>query len=729
MPDENIVVTPMEDGGAEVALDPQPMPAQPAMQIPEEIINLVPLVAQVEEQVFPSYLRDEEKKNGPEILQEIGQFVVEEFDADKQSRSQWEDNTAAYLKLFMAFMNPKTRPWPNCSNICLPLLTISCLQFHARAYDALIPAKEVVKVYPVGEEDIPRAERVSRFMNYQLLYKMPNFEEEMDKSLMQLPIVGDVHRKTFYDPESGQNLSQYVPSMDVVVNYGVRDIESAQRITHILYMRKNDIRKRVNKGVYAQEAWELKEGTLANQSPIKEVSDRSQGTEDPGMTAWDMPRMFLEQHRDWDLNGDGIAEPYVITVDYETKLVVRITKNSFNGKPIDYFTHYVFFPNPEGYYGLGFGILIRHLNESANTIVNEIIDAGALANEQGGFILKRSGLKGGALTFERGEYKSIDPNVDDIRKAVWNFDFKGPNTTLYSVLGLLFEYSKLVSSVSETMTGQMPSSDTPATTVMALIEEGRKVFSTIHKRIHRSFKKELKKIYRLNALFMDEQLYFHVLGDNNAPDMAQPREQVGRADFFDTDDIVPVSDPAIISRAEKVLKAQTVVQDVRSNPLTAQNAEANFKATERLYRALDVENVQEILKPPPEPPDLSPEEENAGFFTEKPATVLPHQDHAWHLTMHKNLEQADPLFSELTPEGVKLLQQHIQATLGALYLQAKQNEQQAVQQAVMGPGAAPAAGGGMMGPQAGPRAPFSTSGMSPAQRGGVTQVMNRVGGA
>ncbi len=671
-----------------------------AFDVPEEIINLAPMVQEVGDQAFPSYLDEKTLKTGPEILREIGQYVVEEFETDLGSRSEWEANAGAYHRLFTGHMPPKNEPWPNCANICLPLLTVSALQFHARAYDALIPPKEVAKVYPVGDEDIPRAERVGKYMDYDILYKMPNFEEEMDKSLMQLPLVGDVHRKTFWDPERQQTVSQYVSSMDVVVNYGVRDIENAARVTHILRLRVSEIRKRVAKGIYVREAWDLDPGTETLDSALQDEVDDAQGTQESGIEH-DQPRIVLEQHREWDLDGDGVAEPYVVTVDFETEKVVRITPRTHQGQVVEYWTHYVFLPNPEGYYGLGFGILIRHLNEAANGIINEVIDAGSLANKQGGFMLGRAGMKAGDLEFEHGVYQSITANVDDIRKAIWNFDFKGPNNTLYAVLGLLFEYVERVSSVSETMTGQMPASDTPATTVLALLEEGRKVFSAIHKRIHRAFKKELQKMYRLNSIFLDEELYFRVLGQGNVPDMSQPAQPIGRADFVSDDNVQPVSDPTIISRAEKVARNQVLVQDVRSNPLTANNMEANYKATMRLYKALDVENAEELLQPPPPPPDLSPEEENAGFFMEQPANVLPQQDHAWHLEMHRSfrgdpIEDAegnmvgerkeDRLFRELTPEGRKLLDQHIQATVAALYLAAKDNEKKMVKAAVMGQG-------------------------------------------
>lgn len=290
---------------------------------------------------------------------------------------------------------------------------------------------------------------------------------------------------------------------------------------------------------------------------------------------------------------------------------------------------------------------------------------------------------------ERGVYKSVKANVDDIRKAIFNFDFKGPNQTLYAVLGLLYEYSKLVSSISETMTGQLPSSDTPAYAIQALIEEGKKVFSAIHKRIHRSFKKELNKIYRLNSIYLNEREYFKVLGDNNMPQGQQMT--IGKIDFQETLDVIPVSDPAIISRSEKVMKAQQVLQDIRTNPLTAQNQEANFVATKRFYEALEIPNIAELLKPPPPPPDLTPEQENANFFTEQPANLLPQQDHQWHLQMHRAFLEQDTLFSnELTPQGKKMAEQHVQATIAALYIQKREQEKQQIM------------GGGQGGPRPGP---------------------------
>jgi chaperonin GroES len=673
-------------GGVE---QPAPAPDETIQDL--ESINLVFGLEQQDQTIYPSYFNFEDLKDGPETLVEIGETVVQEYQDDLTSRAQWEENVAAYVKLFTSFMEPKNTPWPNASNVCLPMLSIATLQFHARAYDALIPPKAVMRALPTGDEDIPRAERVGKYMNYQLLYKMPDFEEGMDKTLIQLPIVGDAFRKTVYDQDLDMVVSVPTQSDDVIVNYGATSLESALRVTHRMTMTPWDINRRINKKIYAEWARNLPSGTLEVKSKIKEVVDSQQGITDSTSGSSLRPRVIIEQHRDWDLEGTGVGQPYVMTVDLETRRVLRITKREYMDsvgelKRVDYFTHYFFFPNPEGFYGLGFGILIRHLNESANTIINEVIDAGTLANEQGGFILERSGLTTGVMNFNRGEYKSVRANVDDIKKAIFNFDFKGPNQTLYAVLGLLYEYTKLVSSVSETMTGQLPSSDTPASTVQALIEEGRKVFSAIHKRIHRSFKKELGKIYRLNSIYLNEREYFKVLGDNNAPQ--GPQQSIGKADFKETLDVIPVSDPAITSRAEKIMKAEKVMQDIRTNPLTAQNQQANFAATKRFYEAMEIPNIPELLQPPPPPPDLSPEQENANFFTEQPANVLPQQDHHWHLQMHQAFLEKDTLFSaKLTPEGKKLAGMHVQATIAALYTQQREQERQQV----MGGGGSPSA--------------------------------------
>ncbi len=637
-----------------------------------ETSNIAEMMEGINANIFPSYYNEEQVMDGKACLVEMGNRVVEDLINDLGSRSEWEENIGNIIKLFTTFMPEKTFPWENCSNVCLPVLTIAAIQFQARAYESIIPAREVVHTVAIGDEDVEKSERVQKYMNYQLLYKMTEFASSMDKTLLQLPLVGSVFRKTYYSFDLNRCVSEYVSAADLVVPYHCQDFDTAPRKTHIIYLTKNQIRQRVQQGLFVESAWHLPAGTMTEISPsaIRDAKDSTQGIQD-NTNVDEMPRGFAEQHRDWDLNGDGIAEPYVITVDIESRKVVRITKRSFvdaNGKTqiVDYFTHYYFFPNPEGVYGLGFGILLRGLNESMNTILNEVIDAGTLANLIGGFVSRNSGLKKGNITFEMGTFKEVDTFLDDIRKSLYIFDFKGPNQTLYAVLGLLYEYAKLVTSVSETMTGQLPSSDTPASTVLALLEEGRKVYSAIHGRIHRSFHSELRKIFMLDSIFIDEDEYFKVLGERNVP--MGPQEKIGRADFVGSTDVIPVSDPKIISRAEEVMKAKEIVADVRSNPASAGDAQANYEATKNYYKALGARNIDRLVREPKPPVAMSPEEENAEMLKEHGVEVLPENDDLEHMRVHEAFVTSPVYSMEMSGNSKNLFEKHRIDHVASLYL-------------------------------------------------------------
>jgi len=638
-----------------------------------DMVNLVPFI-----------------KNGREdadqILNEMGSTVVSDYENDLASRSQWEERVSDALKLFMDYLDDRTEPWKGCSNTNLPILAICCLQFHARAYDALIPPKGVVNVVAMGEEDEKRAERVCKYMNYQLLYQMEEFEDDMDKFLLSLAITGSAFRKTYYDHLKRRVMSLHVNAQDMVLSYTTKSsIDDCPRKTHVLYMTPNEVKTRIAMKVFEDPGVQITAGSRAmlfSSQMIRDAVDKASGVESNTISDSEYPRTILEQHRFWDLDGDGIGEPYVITVDYETRKVLRITDRRYTDqfgveRRLEYFTHYTFFPNPEGFYGIGFGTLLSRLNNSANTIINDVVDAGTLANRQGGFISRRSGLKRGSLLFKMGEYKEVDAYVDDIKKSIYNFDFRGPNQTLYAVLGLLYEYSKSLSAVSETMTGQMPSSDTPATTVMALIEQGMKVFSAIHKRVHRSFKKELRKIYMMNGLYLNEREYLAVLGD--ALLERHKGENVGIADFYGTVDVVPVSDPNITSRAEKVLKAQQVYQVAMTNPIISSNPTAIYEATKRYLEALEVSDIGSILQEPRKPDDVSPEEENAGFLQDKPATVLMEQDHIRHLSVHDSLLNGT-FRDDLSEDALKMIDRHKKEHIANIYLLSEMNKQR--QQAI-----------------------------------------------
>jgi len=643
-----------------------------------ETVNIAFYVAQQESPMFPSYIGND-KKTGPEILKEMGSVVVEEYKRDMTSRQVWEEQVAEQVRHFTQYANASDEQSENGSVIALPFITIACLQFHARAYEALIPAKDIVNTVFTGHEDRDKAQRVGHYMNYLLRHKMEEFIPGMDRSLIQLPVHGSIFRKTYYSSTLGRVVSEYCSARDVVVSYHAKDLESASRITHILYRDQYEINRMVKARLYLPTAANLGPGTQTNTSVIKDIGDEVSGVEEPN-EPYNRPRLVLEQHRWWDLNNDGILEPYVITVDLETEQVFRITsRRAFDafGKEtiLEYFTHYDFIPNPDGFYGLGLGSLLRGINYAANRMMRDVVDATTLANQRGGFYSTRAGIDQGSLDLKMGVYQPLDAWVDNLQNAFYDHKFEGPSPASFQILGMLFDYAKQVSTVSEASTGVMPSSDTARGAVLAVLEENRKLFSAIHKRTHANFARELKKIYRLLSIFINKEEYVAILGDFRVGQDPRVLEILGR-DFSPNIDVIPVSDPNIISRAERLTKAQAVYQEVMNNPHTQANPNVVQNARKLFYEAMDVakQDQNALIQPPPPPPDLGPHEENATFLREQNVESLIHQDHDAHLVTHRQfLEQYDSI---LTPIGKKLLERHILSTEANAYLLATMPPQQ-----------------------------------------------------
>lgn len=486
-------------------------------------------------------------------LKKIGEDAVRHFNNDVLSYGAWNKKRKKWLEHFMNVVEEgKNYPDSHASNVAVPIVPTACIQFSARAYEALLPAKNKVKIARTGIEDLFRADRIEKYMNWQLDYEMEEFEESFDITLLQLPINGSAFRKTYYDNVLGRNKSINCPVEDIVVPYGCSPIETPSRITHVIRMSKEDIllRSKLRTSYQKQSGdtiaialFENVEGIESDpldlsktpgpiadptiDTSVKDGMDNIEGVQKTPNAEY-APRVLLEQHTSLDLNEDGIPEQYILTVDKETKRVLRITKRNYidaegNSITVEHFTHYYFFPNPEGYYGLGFGHILEGISDSARTVLNQIIDAGRyqILSGKSGFYNKRSGLKKGDMEFELGGLKGVDINSDDIRKALYLFDFPGPSPVLFNVLGLLENYGTKVTTVSESMTGEMPSSDTPASLGLASIEQGMKVFSIIHKRIHRSFKKELKKIYILDGIHVKVDKYLKLIGDEQMKWYAQ----------------------------------------------------------------------------------------------------------------------------------------------------------------------------------------------------------------
>jgi chaperonin GroES len=542
------------------------------------------------------------EKLDEDTINKISEQVGEGFDYDLRSRTDWEKNLDDWTKLALQVKEEKTFPWYGASNVKYPLLSTAAMQFNARAYPSLIPATgDVVKCVVIGSdktgEKLNQAKRVSKFLSYQLLHEMDGWEEEMDKLLIMLPIVGTIFKKTYYNSTTKRNVSELVLPKDLVVNYWAKTLQDAERVSQIIRLTKRQVKERMMAGIYLDV--ELGDSQIippadANAMLVKDAS---------------IPYEIIEQHTYYDLDKDGYAEPYVITFERYTRKVLRVAarfdENTIyldsDGKlqkidPIHYYTKFSFIPNPNGcFYDIGFGLLLSPLNESVNTLINQLIDGGTLNNLQGGFLGKGLKLKMGESQWKPGEWKTLNTTTDDLRKQIVPLPTKEPSNVLFELMGTLVTSGKELASVAEIFVGKMPGQNTPATTTMATIEQGMKVFTAVYKRIYRSLSSEYKKLFKLNQLYLDPQEYVQVLDD-----------MVGPQDFDDkTYNVCPSADPSTPTQTEKLLKAQGLAELLPLGTLDP------LAVTMRILEAQEQPNIEQLFTqqiqqtgqftPPPDP--------------------------------------------------------------------------------------------------------------------------------
>lgn len=510
-------------------------------------------------------------------LAAIGGKVYDEYKMDYQSRvdAGWQEMYESSMKLAMQVKEAKSYPWQGAANIKYPLLTTSAIQFAARAYPAIVDGWNVVKGKVLGQPDDEkrdRADRIASHMSWQLLEEMQGWEEDTDKLLHMLPITGTVFRKTYFDPHKGVNCSIMVSAKDGVCDYWTRDMESCPRFTHVTYYYRNECEEKFRSGIWKR---------IELGSP--------DGDDDYA------PECFLEQHRLYDLDGDGYPEPYICTVHEESQQVVRIVARfdeegiAFTPdgdiariEPVGYFTKYSFIPSPDGsFYDIGFGTLLGALSETINSISNQLLDAGHLANVQGGFLGAGISLKSGSARFKPGEWKRVETTGASLKDSIVPLPVKEPSAVLFQMLGMLIEASRDITATKDVLTGDTTPQNQPVGTTLALIEQGLKVYSAIYKRIHRAFKWELAKLRRLNKLYMPPEDYF-VFQDVEGV--------ISQQDYATEDvDVIPVSDPTIVMDSQRIGRAQYVQQFM---PLPFMNQSAIVK---RSLEAANVPDIEELF--------------------------------------------------------------------------------------------------------------------------------------
>jgi chaperonin GroES len=537
-------------------------------------------------------------------LREIGSRCKQGFEQDLESRKDWEQNIDEWTKLATQAKEMKTYPWPKASNIKYPLLSTAAMQFAARAYPSLLPSdgrvvkSKVIGKDPTGEKQ-KRAEHTSIYVSYQLMNEMEGWEEDMDKLLIMLPVVGTMFKKTYWDSLKERNCSKLVMPKNLVVNYWTKSMDEAERISEVIVMSKRLYQERVNAELFLDT--DIGDPTMPADSHNAPANDAT------------TPYSFVEQHTFLDLDDDGYEEPYIVTFHRESGTVLRIVARFDEQglkvdnddqviyiEPIQYYTKFGFVPNPDGsFYDIGFGVLLGPINDSVNTLINQLVDAGSLSNLQSGFIGKGLRIKMGEARFQPGEWKSVNATADDLKKQILPLPVKEPSAVLFQLMGALITSGKELASVAEIFVGKMPGQNTPATTTMATIEQGMKVFTAVYKRIYRSLASEFKKIYRLNEVYLNPQTYVEVLDDNVNPN---DFKAIGY-------DIVPGADPTAVSQTERLLKAQGLLELLPMGVLDP------IEVVTRVLEAQEQPNVQKLFHQevqqtgqPPQQPDPKAQE-------------------------------------------------------------------------------------------------------------------------
>lgn len=600
-----------------------------------------------------------------DTLIKVGSFVAEGYDTDVQSLGDWASNLEEWTKTALQVADKKTYPWVNASNVKFPLLSTAAMQFSARAYPTLVPSNgKVVFCKSVGADPdgqkAQRARRVGVHMSYQLLEEMEDWDEEHDKLLVILPIAGTCFKKTYWDSQKQVNCSKLVLPKDLVVNYWAKSLEAAERKTHVIEQSKRILREKQLSGLYL----DIDLGT-----PTKDALSENRVNSGEQVTPQDdstTPYIILEQHTYYDLDEDGYPEPYVITIEKTTRKVLRIVARFTEGdiqtnekgdvvsiKATEYFTKYGFMPNPDGgFYDIGFGRLLGPINASVDTLINQIIDAGSISNLQAGFIGKGLRMKMGDTKFQPGEWKAVNATGDDIKKQIFPLPTREPSAVLFQLLSLLVQSGKELASVAEIFVGKMPGQNTPATTTMASIEQGMKLFTAVYKRVYRSMTKEFKKLYKLNQVYLNDETIISVLD-----------EPVQQSDYQGPeDDIKPAADPSAASQQERIQKVQALMQLLQLGTINP------MAVTVEMVEALEIPNPEKFIMEPQPKQDPKMMELQMKGQIEKEKSALKQKE----LEFKMALEQQAQIFEQKMEQQNQQMQMQFESLKRMLELKGEQ---------------------------------------------------------
>ena len=646
-----------EDKGAEVAVEDTTIIEEPGVniEIVDEggvVVDFDPRAPRQDSGDFHANLAED--ISDPE-LSKISSELVEEYESNKNGRKDWEEAYSTGLQLLGFKYEDRSEPFRGATGVTHPLLAEAVTQFQAQAFNEMLPAGGPVRTEIIGKvtpEVEDQAERVRHFMNYQISCVMKEYTPEFDQMLFYLPLAGSTFKKIYYDDFLCRAVSKFVPAEQLVVPYTATDLETAENVTHAIQVTENDLRKKQIAGFYLDI--EVKE-TQADPSQVKEEMDKISGIE---ATYLDTDITLLECHVNLDIPGfedmgedgepTGIKLPYIVTISENNGKILSVRRNWLEDDPDrrkrQYFVHFKFLPG-FGFYGLGLIHMIGGLSRTATAALRQLIDAGTLSNLPAGFKARGLRIRNDDEPLSPGEFRDVDAPGGAIRDALMLLPYKGADQTLFQLMSFCVDAGQRFASVSSLQVGEGNQQAAVGTTI-ALLEQGAKIMSAIHKRLHYAQKEEFYLLSYVFADYLPPEYPYNVVGAERT---------IKAADFDDRVDVIPVSDPNIASMAQRVVLAQTELELAQSAP----DLHNLYEAYRRMYKAIGVKDVDAILKPSEEgePVAKDPALENSDSLENLPLVVFEGQNHEAHIMAH--LVFGSSTIVGTMPQVVMDLQKHV----------------------------------------------------------------------
>jgi hypothetical protein len=608
--DPGVEVNPLEDGGVEVNFDPSKVNIEGTQGHFDNLVELLP----------------------DEVLDPIGNELAQNYVDYKSSRRDWEQSYIQGLDLLGFKYENRTEPFQGASGATHPVLAEAVTQFQAGAYKELLPAEGPVRTQVVGKPDPTKeaqAQRVKDYMNYELMENMEEYEPEFDQMLFHLPLAGSTFKKVYYDDLLGRAVSKFVPADDLVVPYMATSLNDADSIIQTIKISENDLRKQQVGGFYSDI--DLGPPSDPNKNDVEKKEKELDGTKKVGKQ--EPVYNLLECHvnldlegfedKDDELNPTGIKLPYIVTVDEGSKKVLSIRRNYQPTDPkrnkIQYFVHFKFLPGL-GFYGFGLIHMIGGLSRTATAALRQLLDAGTLSNLPAGFKQRGVRVRDEAAPIQPGEFKDVDAPGGSLRDAFFPLPYKEPSATLLQLMGIVVGAGQRFAAIADMQVGDGNQAAAVGTTV-ALLERGSRVMSAIHKRLYTAMRSEFKLLSKVFKTYLPPVYPYDVVGATR---------EIKQMDFDERVDVLPVADPNIFSMAQRITIAQTELQLATSNP----QIHNLYGAYRKMYEALGVKDIDQILPPPAPMQPMDPSLEHISALGGKPFQAFRGQDHQAHITAH-----------------------------------------------------------------------------------------------